>query len=178
MAKNQMTYSLKIEAELGSLAKDLETAQGKLQGLLASGNAPKGLEKAFERIKNLLGQVQDKASKPLTGAGFKSVKLDLDKVQEGLSSINRLVGDFSDLADDVKITFLSDDEKRKIEEATKAMEKYLQLVAAANAKEKDLKSAEKTKEKAKSRVEKAESSITSLETKKAKKCKEKEKITS
>ena len=169
MAKNQTTYTLKIDAELSSLNKDLEAAQGKLQGLLASGNAPKGLEKAFERIKNLLGQMQDKASKPLTGTGFKSVKLDLDKVQEGLSSITRLVGDFSDLADDVKITFLSDDEKTKIEQATKAMEKYLQLVAAANAKEKDLKSAEKTKEKAKSRVEKAESSITSLETKKAKK---------
>lgn len=169
MAKNQTTYTLKIDAELSSLNKDLEAAQSKLQGLLASGNAPKGLEKAFERIKNLLGQVQDKASKPLTGTGFKSVKTDLDKVQEGLSSINRLVGDFSDLADDVKITFLSDDEKTKIEQATKAMEKYLQLVAAANAKEKDLKSAEKTKEKAKSRVEKAESSITSLETKKAKK---------
>jgi regulatory protein YycH of two-component signal transduction system YycFG len=116
---------------------------------LTSENAPKGLEKAFEKLKNLLGQVQDKASKPLTGAGFKSVKLDLDKVQEGLSSINRLVGDFSDLADDVKITFLSDDEKRKVEEATKAMEKYLQLVVAANAKEKDLKSANKTKEKQK-----------------------------
>ena len=169
MTKNQTTYSLKIEAELGSLNKDLETAQSKLQGLLASENAPKGLEKAFEKLKNLLGQVQDKASKPLTGAGFKSVKLDLDKVQEGLSSINRLVGDFSDLADDVKITFLSDDEKRKVEEATKAMEKYLQLVAAANAKEKDLKSANKTKEKAKTRLEKAETSITSLETKKAKK---------
>jgi hypothetical protein len=36
-----------------------------MESFLASGNAPKGIEKAFEKIDTLLGQISDKAGKPL-----------------------------------------------------------------------------------------------------------------
>ena len=169
MAKNKTTYEIELRADLDNLLEELDTAQKKLSTLLSSNSAPKGLEKAFEKVKNLLGQISDKSSHPMDGAGFKRARADVDKVAEGLSSINRLVGEFADLADDVKISFLPDGEKQKIEEATKAMEKYLGLVAAANAKEKDLKGAEKTKGRAEGRLKSAEDKITGLSGKKAKK---------
>jgi hypothetical protein len=105
----------------------------------------------------------------MDAGGFKRAKADLDKVAEGLNSITRIVGDFANLADSVKISFLSEGGKQKIEEATKAMEKYLGLVTAANAKEKDLKSAEKTKTKAEDRLKSAEDKISNINSKKAKK---------
>ena len=169
MAKNKTTYEIELKADLDDLLSELGTAQKKLFTLLSSNNAPKGLEKAFEKVKDLLGQLSDKASRPMDAGGFKRAKADLDKVAEGLNSITRIVGDFANLADSVKISFLPEGEKQKIEEATKAMEKYLGLVNAANAKEKDLKSAEKTKTKAEDRLKNTEDKISNINSKKAKK---------
>jgi hypothetical protein len=77
---------------------------------MASGNAPKGLEKAFEKINTLLGQFRDKTSKPLDLKGINSAEKDFNGVQETIHSIIRLLGDFKDLSDDAKISFLSPDE--------------------------------------------------------------------
>jgi hypothetical protein len=95
---------------------------------MASGEAPKELLKSFEKIKQLLGQISDKTAKPMDANGFKRTKNDLDKVSEKLHTISRLVGDFSSLGNDAKLSFLKDDEKKKLEEAAKAMERYLELV--------------------------------------------------
>jgi hypothetical protein len=77
---------------------------------MASGNAPKGLEKAFEKINNLLGQISDKTGKPLDLKGLTGAGKDLNAVQESFRSIVRLLGEFDDLSDDLKLTFLSAEE--------------------------------------------------------------------
>ena len=132
---------------------------------MSSNNAPKGLEKAFEKIRDLIGQISDKTSKPMDLAGFNKTRGELNKVQENLHAITRLVGNFADLADDVKISFLSDGEKKKLEDATKAMKEYLGLVDQASAKSKALKAAEKTRDKAEASVTSAKNKKSTIESK-------------
>jgi hypothetical protein len=62
MAKSKTTYTLEIDAELGSLERKLSNVKGLLSGVLSSDNAPKGLEKAFEKIEGLIDKVKTKAS--------------------------------------------------------------------------------------------------------------------
>jgi hypothetical protein len=47
---------------------------------MATGSAPKGLEKAFEKIRDLLGQIQDKTGKPLDLKGLTGTGKSLDSV--------------------------------------------------------------------------------------------------
>ena len=166
MAKNKTTYEIELKADLENLLSNLDSAQKKLSTFMSSNNAPKGLEKAFEKIRDLLGQISDKSSKPMDLAGFNKAKGELDKVQENLHAITRLVGNFADLADDVKISFLSDDEKKKLEDAAKTMKQYLGLVEQASAKNKELKAAEKIRDKAEANISSAKNKISTIESKK------------
>jgi hypothetical protein len=81
-----------------------------LSSFIASGNAPKGLEKAFEKINELLGQISDKTGKPLDLKGLAATGKDLTSVQESFKAIIRLLGEFDDLSEDIKLSFLSGDE--------------------------------------------------------------------
>jgi hypothetical protein len=78
-----------------------------LEGFVASGNAPKGIEKAFEKINQLLGQISDKSGNALDIKGLARTEKDLTAVQENFRAIVRLLGEFGDLSDDAKLTFLS-----------------------------------------------------------------------
>jgi hypothetical protein len=55
MVKNKMTYTLEINSEIGDLQKNLNTVKNSLTALLNNSHAPKGLEKAFEKVNFLLG---------------------------------------------------------------------------------------------------------------------------
>jgi hypothetical protein len=83
-----------------------------------------------------------------------------------LHAITRLVGEFSELANDVKIQFLPDDEKQKIEEATRGMEKYLALVTAATTKKGALNKAKKAESSAESKLKRAQNNVTTISNKK------------
>ena len=72
--RNMLT--LKIDAELGNLQKTLNEAKNSLSAFMKSGEAPKGLEKAFEKINTLLGQISDKTGKPLDLKGLTSTQKD------------------------------------------------------------------------------------------------------
>jgi hypothetical protein len=101
MAKNQSTYTLQIDAELGNLQSIVADAKKKLEGLMASPNAPKGIEKAFEKINNLLGEISNKAGKELDLKGFAKVGRDISSVEDNFSAILRLLGDFKNLSGDI-----------------------------------------------------------------------------
>jgi hypothetical protein len=51
-------------------------------------------------------------------SGFAKVGKEFDGVRENINTIIRLLGDFDDLSDDIKISFLSEDEQKKINSAT------------------------------------------------------------
>jgi hypothetical protein len=153
---------LKIDAELGDLQKTLNTAKASLSSFMASSDAPKGLEKAFETINSLLGQLRDKASKPLDLKGLNKAGKDLNNVRESIHSVVRLLGDFNDLSDDAKISFLPPDEQKKIKDTIAALKKYEQAVVNIAKKTKELDAARTTADKKGAAVSKAKSKVDSL----------------
>ena len=163
MAKNQSTYTLKIDAELGNLQKTLNEAKASLASFMASGNAPKGLEKAFEKINDLLGKISDKTGKPLDIKGLTSTGKDLENVQDSFRAIVRLLGDFNDLSDDVKFSFLSADEQKKITAIVDALKKYSGALDEITKKNKALEGAQKTLAKDENALGKAKKKVTGLE---------------
>lgn len=166
MAKNQSTYTLHIDAELGNLQQTLNTAKNALASFMQSGSAPKGLEKAFEKINDLLGQISDKTGKPLNLKGLTSAGKDLNTVQESFRAIVRLLGEFDELSDDVKLTFLSAEEQKKVTDITKALKNY--GVAAENSakKIKELENAQKSLTKNGNQLHRAKKNVGDLEGKK------------
>ena len=162
MAKNQSTYTLKIDAELGNLQKTLNEAKNSLASFMQSGKAPKGLEKAFEKINDLLGQISDKTGKPLDFKGLTATGKDLDKVQESFRSIIRLLGDFDDLSDDIKLSFLGPEEQKKISDAANALKNYGTAAEEAAKKVKALETAQKAMSKDKTTLEKAQKKVSDL----------------
>lgn len=163
MAKNQSTYTLKIDAELGNLQKILTEAKTSLISFMQSGNAPKGLEKAFERIKDLLGQISDKTGKPLDLKGLTSTGKDLNTVQENFKAIIRLLGEFDDLSDDIKLSFLSTEEQKKVTAITNALKAYGAAAAESAKKVKLLDTAQKNFAKDETNLGKAKKKVSGLE---------------
>ena len=166
MAKNQSTYTLHIDAELGNLQQTLNTAKNALASFMQSGSAPKGLEKAFEKINDLLGQISDKTGKPLDLKGLTGAGKDLNTVQESFRAIVRLLGEFDELSDDVKLTFLSAEEQKKVTAITEALKNY--GVAAENSakKIKELENAQKSLTKNGNQLHRAKKNVGDLEGKK------------
>ena len=165
MAKNQSTYTLKIDAELGNLQNILNTAKKSLEGFVASGNAPKGLEKAFEKINDLLGQISDKTGKPLDLKGLASTGKDLNAVQESFRAIIRLLGEFDDLSDDLKLTFLSAEEQKKVTAITEALKTYGAAAAESAKKVKALEAAQKNLQKNESGLSKSQKKVSGIKAK-------------
>ena len=107
MAKNKTTYTLEIDAELGSLEHKLATVKGLLSGVLGSDKAPKGLEKAFEKIEGIIDKVKAKASEPITTkAGFSSITKDVDSAQVALASLLKIVNSIGSLPEADRLSFL------------------------------------------------------------------------
>ena len=163
MAKNQSTYTLKIDAELGNLQKILNEAKTSLTSFMQSGKAPKGLEKAFEKINDLLGQISDKTGKPLDLKGLTSAGKDLNTVQENFRAIIRLLGEFDDLSDDVKLSFLSAEEQKKVTAVTNALKAYGSAAEETAKKVKLLEAAQKNLTKDETNLEKAKKKVSGLE---------------
>jgi hypothetical protein len=61
---------------------------------------------------------------------------DLNAVSDGFRSILRLLGDFDDLSEDIKISFMSEDASKHIQEATAALDKYQKTLSTVGEKEK------------------------------------------
>jgi hypothetical protein len=156
MAKSESTHTLKFKSDLSDLLTDVNGFKSKLNTFMQSGNAPKGLEKAFDKINDLMGQVIDKAGKPLNMKGLTKVGKDLDLVSDNFSAILRLLGNFDDLSDDLKLTFASDAERQKIAKIADALKSYGQSAAEAKKKLKELEAANKQLDKDRVRQNKAQ----------------------
>jgi chromosome segregation ATPase len=136
---------------------------------MASGNAPKGLEKAFEKVNQLLGQISDKTGKPLDVKGLTSTGKDLDSLSDGFRSIIRLLGDFEDLSDDVKLSFVDAESQKQIQQAINALQQYEKTAVEASKKVKELSAAQKEMSKSAKEVDKNKASVSNLTGRKGKK---------
>ena len=169
MAKNQSTYTLKIDAELGNLQNIVNKAKSSLSDLMSSGKAPQGIEKAFEKINQLLGQISDKAGGALDLKGLSATNKDLGAVQENFRAIVRLLGDFSNLSDDIKLSFLSAEEQKTINNITKSLDNYEKSVVETTKKLKELEIAQKALGKDEASLGKAKKNAGALTNKRSQK---------
>lgn len=172
MAKNQSTYTLQIDAQLGNLQSTLNEAKKSLSSLMSSDGAPKGLEKTFEKINQLLGSISDKAGGALNLKGLAATGKDLESVQESFRTIIRLLGSFDNLSDDIKLSFLSPEQQKQISDITKSLKEYEQTVVNTSKKLKDLETAQKGLNKDEASLNKAKKNVGALTNKRDQKAAE------
>ena len=92
MANNKTVYTLQIDAELGNLEKKLGSIKGLMSNVLSSNSMPKGLDKTFEKIENLMDKIRAKASQPIDSkSGFVSLGKDVNSVQVALAGLAKIV---------------------------------------------------------------------------------------
>ena len=170
MANNRTKYTLEIDADLGQLDSKLNTMKSKLASVLSSGQAPKGLEKSFEQISNLIGKIQDKTSKPLVSAfEFNSVTKDLSALESAFNGLGRELENIGDLSDELKITLLPPEEQNKINQAIKSLKQYHSEMAALAKQQEVLSKAQKAQGRAKTKKEDAGLQVEKLSADKTKK---------
>ena len=139
MSKNKATYTLQIDAEVKNLEQKLGSIKGLLSNVFGSGQAPKGLEKNFEKVENILDQIRSKASQPITSKnGFTSITKDIDTAKVTLTSLVRLIEKTANVSESAQISFLPPDQQKIINEAVGAVEKYDKAIVAASEETKEL----------------------------------------
>ena len=160
MANNKTTYTLEIDAELGSLQKKLGTIKNLMSGVLNSANAPKGLEKSFEKIEGILDKIANKASQPISSqAGFASIEKDIGGANAALASLLKIIGSINHMAEGAKISFLPPDEQAKINAVITSLSVYADAIAASTTETAELTQARKDLAKAEEAVVDAQSKL-------------------
>ena len=164
MAKNKTTYTLEIDAELGSLEHKLATVKELLSGVLGSDKAPKGLEKAFEKIEGIIDKVKAKASEPITTkAGFSSITKDVDGAQVALASLLKIVNSIASMPEADGLSFLPPDAQAQIEKIVSSLSDYATAMDAAATESEELATARTKLAQAEERVATAQAKVASKE---------------
>ena len=156
MATNESTYVLRVQAEIGDLSAKVAQAKASLDGLLKSGQAPKGLIQSFQQVETLLGRIQDASKAPPSKAMFSAMQKDVGKLGASFSGLIRNIDDLRGADSSVKMELIPDGEKEKLQALMKVMSQYeatlkdieTQEKAVAKAK-KDSEAASKTSKRAK-----------------------------
>ena len=156
MANKKISYTLEIDAEIKSLESKLNSVKNSMSGVLNSANAPKGLDKTFDKVEGLIDRIKNKASEPITSkGGFTSLEKDVDSVRLALASLAKTAESLKDLSDSSKISFLPPEEKNKIETAIKSLAHYADACTAAITETKELTDTKRALAAADKEVEKA-----------------------
>ena len=162
MAKNKTTYTLEIDAELGSLEHKLATVKGLLSGVLSSDKAPKGLEKAFEKIEGIIDKVKAKASEPITTkTGFSSITKDVDNAQVALASLLKIINSIGSMPEADRLSFLPPDAQAQIEKIVSSLSDYASAMDAAVTESEELATARTKLAQAEERVATAQAKVAS-----------------
>jgi hypothetical protein len=134
MGKNKTTYVLEIDAELGSLEQKLATVKKSLSGVLGSANAPKGLEKTFEKVEGLLDRIKNKASAPLDSkSGFASIGKDINSANSALAGMLKIVERISSMSESDRVSFLPPEARAEIQAIIVGLTNYQKAIVAATA---------------------------------------------
>ena len=148
MAKNQ-TYTIQIDAELGDLQGKITKAKQALDGLIKSGNAPKGLVTNFEKIETLMGKIGDKAKLQPSKGLFSGMEKDVSSLELLFSELTRSINGLSNVSQKVKLDLFPQEEKQKLEAALASIKKYADAIKDLKAKQKELAFAQKASDSAK-----------------------------
>lgn len=129
--QRKVSVSVDIDAEISSFEQKL----GVLKKTLDSLNGVKGIsevKKSFGSIEGAIERLQEKAARPITsGSGFESMRNQAAVVTAQLNKLERSVEYLQGLSRSQKISFLSDAEKKKIEDGAKAVDDFKKAVKSA-----------------------------------------------
>ena len=168
MSTKETSYVIKIDAELADLKKKVNDAKNSLDGLLKSGQAPKGLISSFERVETILGRIQDQTKMPASKGLFTSMQKDINKASFAFGDLIRNIQALGDAGSEVKLELFSAEEQAKIRALKKGLSDYEKSLDAIAEKEKAVAKARKTKESAEKNSASAKATKTSLKGKKDK----------
>ena len=169
MAKNEQVYTIKLDAELQDLQSKLAKARQSLDGLFKSGNAPKGLASNFEKIEALIGRISDKSKQAPSKGLFSGMEKDISNLELLFGELTRNIDGLKNSSKNVKLELFPPEEKKKIEDAVKSIDKYAAAIKNLKDKQKELESASKVVEKARSAADAAKADKVKIKRKKEEK---------
>ena len=156
---NKVTKILEIDADISSLENKLKSMKDLMAGVLGSTQAPKGLEKSFEKIEGILDKIRAKAAQPLdSNAGFASIKKDITSAGAALNNVVKIVESINSLSEDTRISFLSPETQKEIQAIIDSLADFAEATAASTVETKEL-------TEAREKLAKANASITATEQK-------------
>lgn len=161
MANNKTTYVLQFDAELGALEKKLNSVKGLMSGILGSAQAPKGLDKSFEKLGDLIEKIRQKASQPIESkGGFTSIGKDINAANTALNGMLKIIKSIDSMSESAKISFLPPEAQEQLKAIVKSLTDYASAIDAATTEtaelikaRNDLAKAEESVSKAKNKVE-------------------------
>ncbi len=155
MGVKETTYTVKIDTEIADLKQKVTIAKQALDGLLKSGNAPKGLIAAFERIDGLLGRISDQAKMAPSKGMFSGLEKDVGKAGLAFGDLIRHIEALGEMGQEIKLELFPPEERAKIEAAIKGLTEYGKALVEIAEKEKALEKARKASEGATGAAKKA-----------------------
>lgn len=162
MANNKTTYVLEIDAELGALEKKLNSIQGLMSGVMNSAQAPKGLDKSFEKLGNLIEKIRQKASQPIDSkGGFTSIGKDINAANTALNGMLKIIKSIDSMSESAKISFLPPEAQEQLEAIVKSLTDYASAIDAATTETAELVKARNELAKAEENISKAQSKVES-----------------
>lgn len=160
MANNKTTYTLEINAELGNLEKKLGSVKQLVSGVIGSANAPKGLEKAFEKVEGLIDRIKAKSSQPIDSkSGFASITKDVDSANIALAGMLKIVESIGSMSESAQISFLPPDAQAQINAIIASLSNYEKVISAATTETVELTSARSELAKAEEKVAAAQAKL-------------------
>lgn len=131
-----------------------------MSNVLGSANAPKGLDKSFEKIESLIDKIRSKASQPIDSkGGFTSISREVETVQSALNGLTRMIEQLNSLPEADRLSFLPPDAQKEIQQIIGSLATYADAIQAATTESKELTTAREELAKAEEKVAAAQKKV-------------------
>ena len=141
MAK-EFTYKMNIDADIGALTNKLKTLKETLSSITSDGKEPR-LAKVLEQLGTHLDNIKSKANTPIKSeAAFGSMEKEIQTVYRLLESLSEEMTAVSKKSASEKISFLPENEQKKLIAFVNAMKAYDNAIETSIKKTKELTKAE------------------------------------
>lgn len=162
MTQEKIRKTVELDAKIDELEKSMKKGRAAISSALEAGNA-KQLEATFERISKRIDTLRDKSSKPIASqAGFNSLNDEIDAVDNNIKGLMKTIKGLQGADSKKKITFLAQDEQKRIDTVNKAAKDYKKAINEIYKETGELAKAQDAYNKALEEQKRLEASLTSL----------------
>lgn len=128
MTQEKIRKTVELDAKIDELEKSMKKGRAAISSALEAGNA-KQLEATFERISKRIDTLRNKSSKPIASqAGFNSLNDEIDAVDNNIKGLMKTIKGLQGADSKKKITFLAQDEQKRIDTVNKAAKDYKKAI--------------------------------------------------